>query len=159
MTDTEADAFDAFETIAGIEAYIFNKFGAQGLRALLALIELEHSQEGLWRDAEMLADAGLNEAADIVLEVAETAVPERVLRCPYSPDDPDDRANFDSWQASYERWHPSRSAALTPQPEGQHEQRDAEHQCAPFDCLSYSIESSHRAQAKGKHDPRTAVEN
>jgi hypothetical protein len=51
------------------------------------------------------------------------------------------------------------ATSLTPQPEGQHEQRDAEHQCAPFDCLSYSIESSHRAQAKGKHDPRTAVEN
>jgi len=30
---------------------------------------------------------------------------------------------------------------------------------APFDCLSYSIVSSHGAQAKGKRDPRAAVEN
>ena len=30
---------------------------------------------------------------------------------------------------------------------------------APFDCLSYSIVSSHGAQAKGKRDPRGAVEN
>jgi hypothetical protein len=98
MTDTEADPFDAFETTAAIMGYIFNKFGADGLQELLALIE--HSQEGLWRDAEMLADAGLEEAADIVAAVAETAPSERVLHCPF---DPQDHCNYESWQASYQR--------------------------------------------------------
>ena len=43
---------------------------------------IEHSHEGLFRDAEMLADAGLEEAAEIVMEAAEGAAPEHVLNCP-----------------------------------------------------------------------------
>ena len=52
-----------------------------------------------------------------------------------------------------------KSLQPSPQPEGQHAQRDAEHQRIRAICPELFEVSSHRAQAKGKRDPRAAVEN
>jgi hypothetical protein len=82
---------------AGVMARVYSKEGAEGLEALLAIIDAE--RELLERDAAELEAVGIKAAADIVLEYAADALPERVLRCPYAPED---RCNYESWQRSYE---------------------------------------------------------
>jgi hypothetical protein len=83
-------------------AYVFNKTGQKGLRDLLALVEVEFSQEDLERYTEMLTDAGLGDTAAIVLEAAKTAVPSNILWCQYASED---RCNYQSWKASRQRRH------------------------------------------------------
>jgi hypothetical protein len=72
----------------------------KGLQSLLALVEAEFSKEDLEDAAQMLDDAGLFEAASLVVGTSKTAIPSNILNCPY---DEQDRYNYVSWQAAYRR--------------------------------------------------------
>jgi hypothetical protein len=99
MTTEQEDPnpFDSFDSAASIMAFCRLHFGEDGLRGLLALIEADH--ESLERDAQELEAIGLPKVAAIVSEAAVQA-PSELERCPYSPED---RCNYQSWMASYER--------------------------------------------------------
>src|ERR1700731_974069 len=99
---------------AAMMNYVFVRCGEDGLRELLArLIDPDeelieelgftfkgYDREGLERDAAELLEMGLTRAADIVYEVAAAALLERELFCPYEPED---RANYERWNASFDR--------------------------------------------------------
>jgi hypothetical protein len=103
--------------------YIYVRCGESGLRELLdrvispdeeLLEELGsafkgYDRETLQRDAGELLEMNLSHVADIVFEAATAALPERELLCPYQPED---RANHERWQASYDR----RKLRLNPVP-------------------------------------------
>jgi hypothetical protein len=59
------------------------------------------SRESLERDADELTAIGLPEVAKILAEAAEVAIPQSELNCPY---DPEDKNNYQSWQASLRRY-------------------------------------------------------
>jgi hypothetical protein len=111
MTETSFDGLTAAE----IQAYIFRHYGEDGLRQLLAAIDSPeflaeidsdlrcfkgYDRESLEAEAAELLEAGLLEAAAIVAEVATETLPEREVLCPYEPTD---TANYERWQASYDR--------------------------------------------------------
>jgi hypothetical protein len=98
MTETAPDPMEAFKTTASIMAFVYAQCGVVGLRELLSLIDCD--QETLLRDAEELKAVGLPVVEAIVREVAATAPSARELYCPYEPED---RANYQSWQQSYDR--------------------------------------------------------
>lgn len=98
MIEQAADDLDGFDSSAGVMAYVYSKEGAEGLRALLAT--LGAMRETLERDAAELQQVGLPDVAQIVLEAASDAPPEAIALCPY---DPEDRCNYQSWHAAYQR--------------------------------------------------------
>jgi hypothetical protein len=105
----EQGDLDGFDTSAGVMAFIYAQCGVIGLRELLAMINC--AQEDLLRDAEELQAVGLPVVEAIVREVAAAAPPERVSRCPY---DEADAANYQSWQASYDRRLLSQAGKIAP---------------------------------------------
>jgi hypothetical protein len=107
----EANPFDIAISAAAIFATVFQECGAEGLRTLLdqlleGVADLDElifpSREALQRDTEELILIGLPQVASIVAEAAEQAPPDRLINCPYAPED---RCNYQSWQTSYQRWH------------------------------------------------------
>jgi hypothetical protein len=56
-------------------AYVYSEDGAEGLRALLALLATD--QESLLRDVQELTEVGLPDVADIVMEAAASAPPKQ----------------------------------------------------------------------------------
>src|SRR5215212_8446632 len=64
----DADLFDTADSAAAIEAYVFSEFGADGLKELLSLVEID--RESLERDAAELSAVGLPKPAEIVRDYA-----------------------------------------------------------------------------------------
>ena len=101
MNDSvEVNPFDAFEdgSVAAIMAFVHLKLGDEGLCDLLETIDAD--QESLERDAAELEEIGLPDVAAIVAEFAANSLSARKLYCPYEPED---RANYQSRQQSYDR--------------------------------------------------------
>jgi hypothetical protein len=98
MNEVAADPLEAFKTTASIMAFVYSQCGVIGLRELLSLIDCD--QETLLRDAEELAAVGLPVVEGVVREIAAAAPSAREMSCPYLPED---RANYQSWQQSYDR--------------------------------------------------------
>jgi hypothetical protein len=71
MMTEDADLFDTADSAAAIEAFIFSEFGADGLKELLSLVEID--RESLERDAAELSAVGLAKPAEIVREHAALA--------------------------------------------------------------------------------------
>jgi hypothetical protein len=112
MTETEEfGPFDAFDDCSSMFAFIHFTYGEAGLAELLEAMGSD--QESFERYASELEAVGLPNVAAIVLEYAADALPERVLRCPYSPND---RANYECWQASYDRGLLMKSGRILPAP-------------------------------------------
>jgi len=57
MTSDEPDLFEGFQTTASILAFVHLEFGADGLKELLSLVEID--RESLERDAAELSAVGL----------------------------------------------------------------------------------------------------
>ena len=111
--DSDINPFSAFDTTADIYAFTYSEYGPDALRELLATVDCD--QESLLRDAAELNSLGLNQAADIVKEASEDALPASELYCPYSPDDV---YNHESWQRAFQR----QQMMLKPVPTGHHRQ-------------------------------------
>jgi hypothetical protein len=94
----EEQDLDGFDSTAGVMAFIYAKEGAEGLKALLALLGAE--REMLERDAQELIDVGLPDVAAIVAEAAGSAPSEAEL-CPFDPET--DQANHWDWHCRRER--------------------------------------------------------
>jgi hypothetical protein len=91
------DPFDAFETTAELAAFVHRKFGEEGLRQCLAMLDDPH-REFLQEDADELAAVGLSKAAAILAEVAAKSLPE-AERCPYE----EGSTNAKAWHSALER--------------------------------------------------------
>jgi hypothetical protein len=92
------DLFADFESAGEIAAFIYRKFGADGLRECLG-ITTEGSTTVLTSEflecaADELAEVGLSKAADIVADVSADS-PSALDLCPYDPDS----HNGKSWLA------------------------------------------------------------
>lgn len=87
------------ETAAEVAAFVYKKFGADGLRQSLTMTTegstVRLTSEFLQAAADELAEVGLSRAADVVAEIAAT-MPSELDLCPYDPDS----ANGKSWLAS-----------------------------------------------------------
>jgi hypothetical protein len=96
------ESLDDFPSSAAHIAYFYQTEGPEALPLLMAQLLAEgiFSRENFERDAAELEIMELSEIAEIVAEFIPDAVPERELLCPYKPDD---RCNYESWQASYDR--------------------------------------------------------
>jgi len=68
MTSDEPDLFEGFQTAASILAFVHLEFGADGLKELLSLVEID--RDSLERDAAELSAVGLPKPAEIVREYA-----------------------------------------------------------------------------------------
>ena len=98
LETSEPNEFDAFETFGGLTAFIFHKYGADGLRQVFAVdteSENTFTREFLEDTANELAALDLNKAAAIVADVAATK-PSMLDLCPYDTDTADGR----SWLAN-----------------------------------------------------------
>jgi hypothetical protein len=92
---------------AGTMAFIWNAGGEADLRCLLETLITDktgstasrQSKEALEADAAELVATGFEAAANVVLEYVASVPTERELLCPYPPED---RANWDCWNASYD---------------------------------------------------------
>ena len=71
MTSDEPDLFEGFQTAASILAFVHLEFGADGLKELLSLVEID--RDSLERDAAELSAVGLPKPAEIVREHAALA--------------------------------------------------------------------------------------
>jgi len=70
MTE-DADLFDTADSAAAIQAFVYAEYGADGLKELLSLVEID--RESLERDAAELSAVGLPLPAEIVREHAALA--------------------------------------------------------------------------------------
>lgn len=127
MNQSTADELDGM-TSAEHYAYLYAEHGADAVAAMLQILinpsaaspEAQKyladsygpdgnvkklrgtSRESLQRDAAELLGMGLPVGA-LVEQAAMQARSEREILCPYQPED---RCNWESWQASYNRDHP-----------------------------------------------------
>ena len=91
----ESQLFGDAGGVDEIMAAVFVDLGATGLRQLLALSEL--SKDDLAANADKLRLAGLEPAADVLLEGLPDA-PDRVVVCPYIEAD---APHYGFWQSQY----------------------------------------------------------
>ena len=92
----EPSPFDVFESTTELAAFVFAKYGADGLRQVLEASGQD--RESLESDATELEEVGLGKVAAIVLAVAANK-PSSEDRCPYEPGSTNARA----WYASRAR--------------------------------------------------------
>ena len=97
MTE-DADPFGTADSSAAIEAYIFNEYGADGLKELLSLVDAD--RESLERDSLELEQVGLSKPAAIVAEHAKQSPPAIEKWNPYPEHD---HANHISWREGHLR--------------------------------------------------------
>jgi hypothetical protein len=98
MTEPADDMFASADTSAAILAFVFSEYGADGLKELLSLVEID--RESLERDAAELTAVDLPRPAEIVAEHAKQSQPAIELWNPYSEDD---YANHSAWREGYVR--------------------------------------------------------
>src|SRR3954470_20657626 len=67
-TTEDPNPFDAADSAAAIEGYVFSEYGEDGLRELLSTVDSD--QESLMRDSLELEQIGLSKPAAIVAEFA-----------------------------------------------------------------------------------------
>ncbi|SDK14711.1 MULTISPECIES: hypothetical protein [Bradyrhizobium] len=96
MTD---DDFEKFETADEILGYVFSQLGPDALQKVLEQVIGGVDREYLDRAASELRVAGLEQAADMTLEAATEALPERESLCTYEPGTLD----YQAWQDAYDR--------------------------------------------------------
>jgi hypothetical protein len=101
----EPDPWDNLETLAEVCAFTARKFGEEGLRQALAIVEGPSRRENFEDAAYELKAIGLTKAAAVVAEFA-AACPSRadMVFCPYLVppyrESPGNERNIECWQRS-----------------------------------------------------------